>query len=366
MVFTRFTKGVLMSEDTKVSANWIDRTPRATIVVLGVSVIAAVWGWSEVYGAKAEVGALKGELAAVGLDASTADTLNVSLADKKRQLIRVENALVAFSAASNARQQQISTAAARLDKIETAAASATKAEREASAIFSELDPKNRDLSRRVLDLENSLTALTAAVGARRGQLDELIADVETNATLVAEANAWKLENQRLTAAQERLTREVVGLENSLVSLAAAVDFRRTEVSKALLAKSNAETEHRLALNEALDLRAEANALTKAIDELTDERAKALRLMVEANNRLVPALAAVKAREGQLQKLNTEVAELSTENQRLSEVNGKLSVQLAAADDRLVKLSDAAKSAAQHLAAIDQLLGAPTVQAALAP
>lgn len=355
-----------MSSDEKTSAGWLDKSPRSVVVALGVSAILAVAGWAETFGARSELAGVNAQLAAAGLEPSTAETLNRSIAAKQRELVGVENALVSFSAAAGARQDQVAKAAGQLARIETEAADASARAAEASALYAELEPKNRVLGRTVLELENGLTALQAAVGARRTELGGLIADVEENARLVAEATAWKADSERLTAAKDSLGREVVGLENQVVSLAAAVDYRRKDVAAALLVKSEAENTRRQALVEVLELRAEAEALGKAIDKLTAEREAALRLMVDANNRLVPAVAAVKARESQLVQLNTDVAGLAAENAALTERNDQLVAQLGDADQRLVQLAEAARTTARHLAAIEELLGAPTVQAALQP
>lgn len=353
-----------MSSASQSSAGWLDGASRPAILALGVAVIVAVIGVAEAYKGRSDMAAMKAQLAAVGLDASTADTLGLSIAAKKRELNRVESALVSYSAAAEARQQQVATAATLVGKLETAAAEATAAEAKASAIFADLDPKNRVLERSVRELENRIVAVTAASAARDKELKRLIADVERNSILVAEAAMWRTESARLTADKEKLSRQVVGLQNEIVALTSAVTFRKQEVAKAMVDKSNAENDQRLALKNAVELRAESEDLAAAISKLTADRKVAERQYYDANNRLVPALAAVKRREEQLTKLNGTVQKLESEVASLAARHEGLAGELAAADDRLGKLANAARTAAEHLAAIDQLLGAPTVQAAL--
>lgn len=359
-----FYSGVYMSSASQSSTGWLDGASRPAIVALGVAVVVAVIGVAEAYKGRSDMAAMKAQLAAVGLDASTADTLGLSIAAKKRELNRVESALVSYSAAAEARQQQVATAATLVGKLETAAAEATAAEAKASAIFADLDPKNRVLERSVRELENRIVAVTAASAARDKELKRLIADVERNSVLVAEAAMWRTESARLTADKEKLSRQVVGLQNEIVALTSAVTFRKQEVAKAMVDKSNAENDQRLALKNAVELRAESEDLAAAISKLTADRKVAERQYYDANNRLVPALAAVKRREEQLTKLNGTVQKLESEVASLAARHEGLAGELAAADDRLGKLANAARTAAEHLAAIDQLLGAPTVQAAL--
>lgn len=362
--FSSSQVGDTMTTEAKASAGWLDGASRGAVIALGIAVVVAVIGVAEAYKGREDLAAMRAELAKVGLDASTADSLNAAIAAKKRELNRAESALVSFSAAAEARQEQAVSAAALADRKQAEAAEAMAAQAEASRIFADLDPKNRTLQRAVRDYENRLVAATAAVNHREGQLQSLITEVEENSVLVAAATQWRNESDRLLAEKDALERHINGLENEIVALAAATEFRKKEVAQALVDKSNAENEHRLALKEALELRAESRNLVATIDGLKQDRKVADRAYMDANNRLVPMIAAAARREAQVQELAAKVQTLETSVAGLSNRHQQLTTELAAADDRLGELSKAAQTAAQHLAAIDQLLGAPTVQAAL--
>jgi chromosome segregation ATPase len=351
---------------------------KAMYMALAVAIVAAGAGWSQVYSAnkaleaaeaeiataKSDIDAMKGQFTAVGLDASTPQQLGVSIAAQKRVLTDLENALVAKSAAARARDAQIAKAAGMLGTVEAASAAATAAESEASATFATLDEKNRFLTGRVAELESAAVSWQAAAGARRTELDGLIAEVKASEALIADAALWRAEGAALTAAQAKLARDVTDLENKVVSLTSAVSYRQGELSKAMVALSTAQADERQALMTTLDLRAESSALSKSIVTLGAERERVAAALTDVNNRFVPALAAVGVREKQLQGLVAEVAEQEAARVNLAAANADLDARLAAADARLSEITEVAGAAAEHLRAIEDLLGAPTVQAAL--
>ncbi|WP_139315147.1 hypothetical protein [Mongoliimonas terrestris] len=344
--------------------SWTDGASRGVILGFGAAVVAATVGWSETYASRNEIAGLRAELAAVGLDASTAGTLRDDIAGAKRDLVRVENALTAASAAANARASQVEKAAAKLQVVEAKALSATTAERAASSLFTTLDKENKVLEPAVRQLSNAHVSLTAAVGARRTELTGLIASVERNKELVSKAERWKVEGDKLTAASERLAREVVGLENTVTSLTAAIAYRKTELGEALRGKAEADEVVRRSTVTVLEHEHQLRDLNTAIAAMKIEREQIGKAIVEANNRLVPALAAASARETQLVDLAKRVAAAETENAALMLANQELEDRLDIAETRLGRLADAARAVAGHLAAVDQVLDADTVQAAM--
>ncbi|WP_181707100.1 hypothetical protein [Chthonobacter rhizosphaerae] len=351
-----------MGEGTQKS--WMDGTPRGVVLALGAVVVAAGIGWSETYASRTEIAGLRAQLAAAGLDGSTADSLNASIAAKKRELVRAENALVAASAAAKARASQVETAAAKLEVVQAKASSASDLEASASRIFADLDGRNRVLEPTVRRLESEHVSLSAAVGARKTELGGLIAAVERNQDLIAKAERWKLEGDRLTAASERLARQVVGLENTVTSLTSAVAYRKTELAAAMQGKAAADEVVCKSTVTVLEHEHQVRDLQAAIADMKIQRADLNQAIIEANNRLVPALAAATAREKQLVDLSKRVAASETEHAALTVANQELEDRLATAETRLTRLADAARAVAGHLAAVDQVLGADTVQAAM--
>lgn len=352
---------------------------KGTYVALAIAVVAAGAGWSQYFNtakqleatqgdvaaARSDIDAMKAQFAGVGLDPASPQTLGLSIAAQRRVLTDLENALVAKSAAAHARDSQVAKAAGVLERMQAASAAAGAAETAASALFKDLDGRNRVLTGRVAELESSAVSWAAAAGARRGELDKLVAEVEANRALIADAAMWRDDGARLSAEQARLASAVTELENKVVSLAAAVNYRQGELSKAVVALSDAQADERAALRAALDLRAESVKLTRDIAGMTVERDRVRLALTDVNNRFVPALAAVTVREKQLQTLVGEVGRQQAANAELAAANADLQSRLAAADERLAEITTVAGEAAKHLKAIDDLLGTPTVQAALA-
>lgn len=343
---------------------WLDGASPAAVVVLAVAVVAAVWGGAEAYSANSQIAAMKAQLAAAGLDATTPDRLDVSIAAKQRELIRLENALVAKSAAAVARDAQVARAAGKLGTLETALAEVVEAEAEADASFRKLSSENRMLSRRVSELASSAVSWEAAAGARRGELDGLLAEVEANKALVADVAMWRDRGAALTAEQNRLSREVVGLENQVVSLAAAVAFRQQQVADASVKFSSAESAERIARVTTLELQAEADRLSKTIVALSAEHKQVAKDLNAINNRFIPALAAVQAREAQLQKLSADTAKAEAAHHELAVANADLEARMGEANARIAQITEAAGAAAELLTALNAVLDEPVLQAAI--
>lgn len=398
---------------------------KRAVALAFVGLTLAGLGWADSYEKSQAIRGIQSQLAAAGIDASTADRLNVALAAKKRALTEVDNALVSAAAAQDYRSRQIADLAGKAAKAQTAvdglaaqlaaygldvgsAASVTAslaAKRhaltdvenalvattaaetfrsarlaaltakqtaletslgEASATFAALEAQNRALGPKVADFQNSVVAAEAAARARRNELDGLIAEVEKNKADIATARAWAADHEAMTQQSADLNRRNTDLENRLVALTAATQYRQNELVKAMVAANDADSDRRAALVEALGLRAESVKLTSRIADLSAQRKTVEQALVDVNNRFVPALAAVEARESQLAKLVKAVGTESATHETLTAENADLEARLHATDGKLAELSAAAHAAAEHIAAIDELLGKTTVQAALEP
>ncbi len=304
-----------------------------------------------------EADALGSKIRAFGVDAQSVQSVSAGIAAKTRQLRDVENALVATAAAQAFRATQL---AALTQKSEAAAVRLADADAKADA----LEAENRVLGPKVVTFQNEVVAAEAAAKARQAELNALVADVERNRALVEAATAWSANNAALTRKNEDLTRQQVDLENRVTSLISAVAYRQAEISKVMVAMNDADGERQTAMRETLAYRAETRKLTNDIGALIAERKAVEAALIDVNNRFVPALAAVKTREAQLEKLVQQVAAEQTVHERLSDQNTTMQARLQETDDRLLALAGAARTAAQHLAEIDKLLEKPTVQAAL--
>lgn len=345
---------------------WLDGASPAAIVVLAAAVVAAIWGAAEAYSARGDVASMRAQLAGAGLDASSPEALQLAIATKQRELTRLENALVSKSAAAGARDAQVASAAAKLGTLDVALAEARAAEADASSTFRTLSAENRLLSRKVSELASSAVSWEAAAGVRRSELDTLLAEVETNKAIVADIAMWREQGAELLADQQRLDREVVGLENKVVSLAAAVAFRQKEVADASVKFSAVESAERLARVNTLELQAEADRLSQSIATLASEQKAMQKQLVDINNRFVPAMAAVTAREEQLRKLSAQANAAEAAHQELLVANAGLQSRMDSANARIAQMTQAAGEAAQLLSALNEVLDEPVLQAALQP
>lgn len=308
-------------------------------------------------GLDAEVGDLAAQISTFGIDAKTVASVAAGIASKRRELVDVENALVATTAAQSFRATQLGMLS---EKTETVAGRLA----EATAKADSLEAQNRQLGPKIATFQNEIVAAEAAAEARQGELLGLIADVEKNKDLVAQATAWAANHAALTQTNEALARRQVDLENRITSLIAAVSFRQDEISKILVTMNDAVSEEQNARLSTLALHAEARSLGADIAALMAERKTVEAGLVDVNNRFVPALAAVKTREAQLDKLVADVTAAQKTFETLSAENSTMQARLAETDERIYALAGAARTAAQHLAEIDKLFEKPTVQAAL--
>lgn len=334
-----------------------ETAPRPVIAVLGLAVAFAVFGIGSAVSTRHQLAGLKAEIAGAGLDTSNLRALEQSIVDKQRQVTRLENAIVSLQAAVEARTRQVGASIAKFEAVETASATAVKAADAATAASVALGQAIEDRTRDLTRTENALTAAAAAVEARRAQLAGVVGELDRNAAVVAEVSRYQADKAALVEQAAALGRAVTGLENKIVALTAAAGAREAQVARAITTRDEAEVAQRKAAADVLALSAEALGLERAITRLADARAEAQRGETEASNRLVAANAAAAKREAEVATLAATTEVMARRHAELTAENDALAALIVDADQKLVRMVEATRKAADALATVETAVGA---------
>jgi len=290
--------------------------------------------------------AANGDLAEV--EARTAET-RAEAARLERRLTVLHNKLIPRIAAVNARKaqfdevmQELAAAEAARDEAERAAADALKTLRAAEA-------RTHRLERAAARANNRLIPMIAAIEVRRQQLDGLLDEVAANEATLAEIAAWKRERTTHLARLRELRRETTVQHNRLVALTAAAEARQTQVREAIAELDAAEEDRKAAELAAFKAERRAGELRAVVAEATAERERLERELVRTHNKLIPAIAAVEARQAQLREVTDDISEAEDTLVTLDD-------RIAAHGERLTALRRTVRAAAQKMRDLSHLLG----------
>jgi len=287
-----------------------------------------------------------GELAEV--EARTAETRDEA-ARLERRLTVLHNKLIPRIAAVNARKaqfdeimQEMEAAKSARDEAERAAADALKTLRAAEA-------RTHRLRRAAARANNRLIPMIAAIEVRHDQLDGLLNEVAANEATLEEIAAWKRDRAANLAALRELRRETTVQQNRLVALTAAAEARQAQVREAIAELDAAEEDRKAAELAAFKAERRAGELRAVVAKATAERERLERELVRTHNKLIPAIAAVEARQAQLREATDDIA-------RAEDTLVTLDDRIAANSERLTGLRRTVRAAAEKMRDLSHLLG----------
>ncbi len=246
------------------------------------------------------------------------------------------------------------------EKLETAAGRLA----ELDATVAALEAENRMLGPKVASFQNDVVAAEAAAKARKSELAGLIADVERNRELVAAAADWAVNNAALTEKNQGLAREQVDLEKPHHQPDGGdrlPPVRDLEGDGGHERRRRAERQTANARDAGLPGR--SPQADRGHRGLAAERKSVEASLIDVNNRFVPALAAVKTREAQLEKLVKDVSAAQTVNDRLTDQNTTMQARLQRPTPACWRWRARAHGRPAS-GRVDKLFEKPTVQAAL--
>ncbi|WP_181707203.1 hypothetical protein [Chthonobacter rhizosphaerae] len=325
-------------------SQFVGGSSTAMRVALGVTLALAVVGWSLAVSRGSDIATYESQLAEAGLVGIEPDRLTATLAERRRDLNRVESALVARAAALAAREQHLAKAVAAQERAETIAADAAKAKAAADQAIVTAAIEKQGLDRTIIRSENALVSLTAAVGAREKQLAALSAKANAQSRELDELRRFQASMNQYLAERETLKRDTIRTENRLVSLEAAAGFRDRQLGT-LITKVNA----------ASDRLREADLWAANKDRMLAETAEIAREVTRTENRLVSTAAAANARQGQVDKAATRLAAIETEAEALNRAILSSESQKKALGAEIVALDGEAAAKSRDLVRVNNQL-----------
>ncbi len=289
--------------------------------------------------------AANGDLAEV--EARTAET-RAGTARLERRLTVLHNKLIPRIAAVQARKAQFDEIMREMGAAEAARDEAGRAAADALRTLRAAEARTHRLERAAARANNRLIPMIAAIEVRREQLDGLLDEVAANEATLAEIAAWKRERTTRLARLRDLRRETTVRHNRLVALTAAAEARQAQVREAIAELEAAEDGQKAAELAAFTAERRAEDLRAVVAQATAERERLERELVRTHNKLIPAIAAVEARQAQLREVRDDIVQAES---RLVNLDDRIAVH----SERLTGLRRTVREASSRLRDLRHLL-----------